>query len=121
LGIQLHPNFIDTEPSLVTVGGQSKKYPKERKKTLVAFMLLVIGFILNSISIVLTHQKVPDRTLHPPLPDFSLDNITKHRWLNDVADILVIICTFIIAFVIIYNRYRSVSFNEPKSIPNDMI
>lgn len=105
--IQLYPEFISQSSSSSPSFPQNEnKFPKERRKAVIGFFLMALGFICNSISIVLTHQKVPDRTLHPPLPDISLDNFTKHRWLNDVADILVIFCTFSSIGIIILHRHR---------------
>jgi hypothetical protein len=69
--IQIYPeqlvisSNLKLNPTTITV----KKYPKERRKAVIAFFLMAFGFICNSISIVLTHQKVPDRDLHPHLPD----------------------------------------------------
>lgn len=82
------------------------KFPKEKRKLFLAFLAMVFSFVLNDISIVLTHQKVPDKSLHPPLPDFALDNITKIRWLNDVADILVVLSIIMSAVMIILHRHR---------------
>lgn len=82
------------------------KFPKEKRKTFLAFLAMVFGFIINDIAIVLTHQKIPDKSLHPPLPDLALDNITKIRWLNDVADILVILSIVMSAVIITLHRHR---------------
>ncbi|OXA50461.1 phosphatidylcholine:ceramide cholinephosphotransferase 1 isoform X1 [Folsomia candida] len=99
-----HPSTSSGSSSLTT--SKAKQFPKERRKAVIAFFLMAFGFICNSISIVLTHQKVPDRNLHPPLPDISLDNITKHRWLNDVADILVILLLLSSICLIVLHRHR---------------
>ncbi len=82
------------------------KFPKEKRKLLYAFLAMVCGFIINDIAIVLTHQKIPDRTLHPPLPDITLDNVTKIRWLNDAADILVVLSIIMSAVIIVLHRHR---------------
>lgn len=67
---------------------------------------MVFGFVINDIAMVLSHQKVPDKSLHPHLPDVTLDNVTKIRWLNDVADILVILSIIMSAAIVILHRYR---------------
>jgi len=51
-------------------------------------------------------KKIPDRTLHPPLPDFGLDHLTKQRWLNDVADVIVIVCILSSICLVILHRHR---------------
>lgn len=82
------------------------KFPKEKRKLLFAFLAMVAGFIINDVSIVLTHQKVPDKQFHPPLPDIMLDNVTKVRWLNDVADVLVILSILLSVSIIALHRHR---------------
>ncbi|CAL8110207.1 unnamed protein product [Orchesella dallaii] len=105
--IQIHPEEIYIHSANGSVSSkQSKVFPKERKKTVIALAMMAVGFSCNSISIFLTHQKIPDRNLHPPLPDIALDNITKKRWLNDLSDIIVIICTLTSAILIISHKHR---------------
>lgn len=95
--IELYPEkFFEDDP----------KFPKEKRKLLFAFLAMVGGFIINDVSIVLTHQKVPDKQFHPPLPDIILDNVTKIRWLNDVADVLVILSILLSASIIALHRHR---------------
>lgn len=94
--IKAGSNIYDDDP----------KYPKEKRKTLFAFIAMIFSFILSDVSIVLTHQKVPDKTLHPPLPDIFLDNVRKVKWLNDVADILVIVSVITSLLIVMLHRHR---------------
>lgn len=82
------------------------KFPKEKRKTLFAFLAMVCSFVITDTSIVLTHQKVPDKSLHPHLPDIALDNITKVRWLNDAADVLVIFSIIMSVVIVALHRHR---------------
>jgi shingomyelin synthase len=91
------------------VGGvlsQNHKYPKEKRKTFFALGLLVLGFILNSISIALVHDRVPDRNKYPPLPDALLDNIHIIPELMKVPDVFVIIIVLMSMVVIGLHRHR---------------
>lgn len=102
--IELYPQAFTKSTS--NISDDDVKFPKEKRKLFLAFLIMVLGFLINDISIVLTHQKVPDKNLYPPLPDVSLDNITKIRWLNDLADILVIISILMSAAIVILHRHR---------------
>ncbi|KAJ6646321.1 Phosphatidylcholine:ceramide cholinephosphotransferase 1 [Pseudolycoriella hygida] len=82
-----------------------QEFPQEKRKTLIAIFATICTIVINDISNVLTHQKVPDRNLHPPLPDITLDNVTKIRWLNDVADILATLSLITILSTIVLHRH----------------
>ncbi|CAG7818315.1 unnamed protein product, partial [Allacma fusca] len=38
-----------------------RHFPKEKVKTVLAFLFLTVSFVLNATSIALTHDRVPDR------------------------------------------------------------
>lgn len=65
-------------------------------------MILVLNFILTTISLALVHERVPDRTKYGPLPDIVLDNFSEVTWALDVSEVLIMIqmnsCVVLIAF-----------------------
>lgn len=65
-------------------------------------MILVINFILTTISLSLVHERLPDREKYGPLPDIFLDNVPAMDWALDVSEILIMIqvnsCVALIAF-----------------------
>ncbi len=93
---------IPSDQSVVTL----KRYPKEKRKTVIAFLILCCNFVLATLSLALTHERVPDRKIYKPLPDIILDNITTQDWALDVSDILVAGSTLATAVVMLLHRHR---------------
>ncbi|KAL1139866.1 hypothetical protein AAG570_006843 [Ranatra chinensis] len=88
------------------------KFPKEKWKTFVAFMILVVNFILTTASLAMVHEKVPDRTKYPPLPDVFLDNIPTVPWALDISEIIIMISTNVCLLVIIFHKHRFIVFRR---------
>jgi len=84
----------------------SKRYPKEKRKTVIAFLILCCNFVLATLSLALTHERLPDRTKYGPLPDIVLDNIVPQDWALDVSDILVAISAMSTAVVMLLHKHR---------------
>ena len=82
------------------------KFPKEKGKTMIAFGLMALSFILTSLSIALTHDRVPDRDKVPPLPDAVLDNLIEIPQLMRVPDILVLITILTSLVTILLHKHR---------------
>jgi len=93
---------IPSEQSVVTL----KRYPKEKKKTVIAFLLLSCNFVLATLSLALTHERLPDRETYKPLPDIILDNVTPQDWALYVSDILVASSVMATSVVMLLHRHR---------------
>lgn len=113
----------------------SKAYPREIKKTLLAFLFMVFNMFLTGASLAIVHEYLPET---PPLPDQILDRINYQKWalfgceyviqLQTVMALLVVLLhkhRFLVlrrAFLIVgvLYMYRSITFfvtNLPKSDP----
>jgi len=79
------------------------KYPKEKIKTLVAFGLFFVSLVLNSLSIALTHDRMPDG---PPLPDV-IQFIPAVPQLMTVPDVLVLITLSFCFLTVLLHHHRS--------------
>eukprot|EP00092_Neocalanus_flemingeri_P007428 GFUD01008021.1.p1 GENE.GFUD01008021.1~~GFUD01008021.1.p1 ORF type:complete len:406 (+),score=131.39 GFUD01008021.1:44-1261(+) len=77
--------------------------PGEPLKTLVSGFFLVTGFLATTISLSLTHDRVPDTK---PLPDIVLDTIIYQRWGLDVSEILLMVSTGTAFLVVILHSHR---------------
>ncbi|XP_021950004.1 phosphatidylcholine:ceramide cholinephosphotransferase 2 [Folsomia candida] len=98
---------IPSDQSVVTL-----KYPKEKRKTVIAFLVLSCNFVLATLSLALTHERVPDRNIYKPLPDIILDNVTAQDWALSVSDVLVAISTLATAVVMLLHRHRWIVFRR---------
>ena len=83
-----------------------RRIPKERRKTLIAFVFLFCNFILATISLALTHERLPDRETTKPLPDIVLDNVNVQDWALDVSEILIIISTVVTVLIMVCHEHR---------------
>uniref|UniRef100_T1GRA7 Uncharacterized protein n=1 Tax=Megaselia scalaris TaxID=36166 RepID=T1GRA7_MEGSC len=48
-----------------------------------AFLILVVNFILATVSLALVHERLPD---YKPLPDIFLDNVKAQDWALNFTD-----------------------------------
>nr|CAD7399742.1 unnamed protein product [Timema cristinae] len=85
---------------------EEPRFPKEKWKTFIAFLILVVNFILTTASLSLVHERVPDREKYAPLPDIVLDNVNAMDWALDVSEILIMIATFSSLVVLIFHKHR---------------
>ncbi|BES87702.1 Phosphatidylcholine ceramide cholinephosphotransferase [Nesidiocoris tenuis] len=88
------------------------RFPKEKWKTFLAFLILVGNFIFTTTSLALTHERVPDKDVVPPLPDFVLDNITSIPWALDASEIIIMISTNVTFLVILLHKHRFIVFRR---------
>lgn len=88
------------------------KFPKEKLKTFIAFLILVVNFILTTTSLALVHERVPDPKVYGPLPDTFLDNVPTTSWALDVSEILIMISTNVTFLVLIMHKHRFIVFRR---------
>jgi len=79
------------------------KIPREPLKTLLSGIFLLSGFLATTISLALTHERVPE---YDPLPDVVLDNIKYQKWGLDVSEILLMLSTITAILVVMLHSHR---------------
>ncbi|XP_043271419.1 phosphatidylcholine:ceramide cholinephosphotransferase 1-like isoform X3 [Venturia canescens] len=85
---------------------EEPRFPKEKWKTLLAFLFLVVNFILSTTSLAMLHERVPDRAIYGPLPDIILDNVTAQDWALSVSEVLIMIVSNSALIFIVFHKYR---------------
>jgi len=93
---------------LPTTHRNETKYPSEYLKTFYAFLFVMASWFLTTISLALVHERLPERSTYPPLPDVFLDNVPASDWGLDVSEILIIMSTTSILVLVFFHRYRSI-------------
>lgn len=78
----------------------------DRKKTLVAFLLLLCTILFCSFIITIVDERLPDPKNFPPLPDIILDNIQEIPWAFSVTEKLILIEMTTLIIIIIFHRHR---------------
>jgi len=95
---------IKIEIELPPAGRQDTKFPKERGKTCIALLFVLLNFLLTTASLSITHEL--RRTDSKPLPDIILDNIPYHSWALDVSEVLIMFSTVVAALTVFLHKHR---------------
>ncbi|XP_076287534.1 phosphatidylcholine:ceramide cholinephosphotransferase 2 isoform X4 [Lasioglossum baleicum] len=85
---------------------EEPRFPKEKWKTFLAFLFMVVNFILTTASLAMVHEKVPDRNTYGPLPDVVLDNVAAQDWALNVSEVLIMILSNLAMVFIIFHKHR---------------
>ncbi|CAL4144058.1 unnamed protein product [Meganyctiphanes norvegica] len=104
-----HKNNSEVSITMPTPHRDKPRFPKERKKTLVAMIFLFFNFILATTSLALTHERVPEQ---PPLPDVTLDSINIQEWGLDVSEILIIVFVYSCFIVVMFHKHSWIIFRR---------
>lgn len=70
---------------------------------------MIYGTVLmfmNTFVVVVVHDRVPDKTKHPPLPDIFLDNIPLIPQAFVLAEVCGAILMAIWACIVIFHKHR---------------
>lgn len=79
-------------------------FPKEKWKTMVAIIFVLIGFLSTTISLGITHELMPAD--QPPLPDLVLDHIPYFAVALNISEILIMVTTLTCAIIVLCHKYR---------------
>ncbi|KAK3888973.1 hypothetical protein Pcinc_007004 [Petrolisthes cinctipes] len=85
------------------------RFPKEKFKTLLAFVFLFFNWVLTTCTLSMTHERVPN---YAPLPDAVLDSIEVQEWGLTVSEILIIVSIYICILVVLFHKHRWILFRR---------
>ena len=80
--------------------------PKERWKTILAFLYVLLVSWWTAFVMVVVHDRVPDMEKYPPLPDILLDNIPLIPGAFEMCELCGMVLMCIWVFVIIFHKHR---------------
>jgi len=83
---------------------RDQNFPRERWKTVVSFLFVILAFLATTTSLAITHELRPVSA--KPLPDLLLDNLPYYPFALDFSEILIMISTAVCAVVVICHKYR---------------
>ncbi|XP_014254488.1 phosphatidylcholine:ceramide cholinephosphotransferase 2-like isoform X2 [Cimex lectularius] len=91
---------------------RDEKFPKEKWKTFIAFIILVSNFIITTASLAVVHEWVPDKNKYSPLPDVILDIIPTFPGALDISEVIIMISTNVTFLVIVMHKHRFIVFRR---------
>ena len=77
-------------------------------KFFVSLMFTAFTIFLTAITMVIAHERVPNPTTYPPLPDFILDNIERIPIAFELAEVCILSLTIILLVVLIFHKHRMI-------------
>ena len=107
----LHTTEGDTVPapgehSLIDINVEDERIPPEPLKTLLSGLFLLSGFLATTLSLAVTHDRVPANT--SSLPDVVLDNVTYHQYGLDVSELILVANLVVAVCVVLCHGHRLV-------------
>ncbi|CAN7937565.1 unnamed protein product, partial [Ixodes hexagonus] len=97
---------ISIEPEVPARSELRPRIVQEKWKTLVAFVFLAGNVVLNLACLAIVHERMPDRTRYPPLPDVFFDLFPPIDWALDVSEIIIVVCSWSTLVLLLVHRYR---------------
>ena len=73
-----------------------------------AFLFLVMNFVLTTTSLALVHERVPDRSVYGPLPDVVFEYIPAQDWALNVSEILIMVMSTSAIIFVVFHKHRFV-------------
>lgn len=98
----------DTEDIRISVPSFDKnegKFPSEKWKTFVAFIFMFMNLVLNLTCLSIVHERLPERTKYPPLPDIFFDLFPPSDWALDVSEGIIVVSVWSTLFMIFIHRH----------------
>ncbi|XP_047737044.1 phosphatidylcholine:ceramide cholinephosphotransferase 1 isoform X2 [Hyalella azteca] len=86
------------------------RFPPEKVKTFVALAFALISALVNTTSLAMVHERVPQND--PPLPDIFLDSIPVQQWGLEVSEIMIICMNYFTVVTIIFHKHRHIVFRR---------
>lgn len=77
-------------------------------KVTVSFLFLLLSLFMTSVVMTIVHERVPNPTTYPPLPDFILDNIDRIPIAFALSEVCAGILTAMMACVLLLHNHRMI-------------
>jgi len=113
-----HKNTVKDElrSSSDTESSNKKVFPKECNKLLVSGFYVMVSFLWTAFTMVLVHERVPDKEKYPPLPDIVLDNLPLIPYAFKLTEVCGILLFLIWALIIFSHKHRCILLRRMCSI-----
>ncbi|XP_076365605.1 phosphatidylcholine:ceramide cholinephosphotransferase 2-like isoform X2 [Tachypleus tridentatus] len=96
----------DIRISLTSFDRDEGKFPSEKWKTFVAFIFMSWNLVLNLTCLSIVHERMPERTKFPPLPDIFFDLFLPAEWALDVSEGIIVVAVWSTLFIVFIHRNR---------------
>lgn len=86
---------------------RANRLPKEWWKTGVAFLYALFNLVFTTVIITVVHERVPDKSVSPPLPDKFFDYVDRVPWAFTVTEVngLILVGLWFIQWLFLKHKY----------------
>lgn len=105
-GLRRHCDYV----KIAVPEDRAKRLPKEWWKTGVAFLYALFNLVFTTVVITVVHERVPDKSLNPPLPDKFFDYIDRVPWAFTVTEVngLILVGLWLLQWLFLKHKYGPV-------------
>lgn len=85
---------------------RADRLPKEWWKTGVAFLYATFNLVFTTVVITVVHERVPDKSVSPPLPDKFFDYVDRVPWAFTVTEVngLILVGLWLVQWIFLKHR-----------------
>lgn len=101
-GLRRHCDYVK-----ITVQEEpANRLPKEWWKTGVAFLYAVFNLVFTTVVITIVHERVPDKSVSPPLPDKFFDYVDRVPWAFTVTEVngLILVGLWLVQWIFLKHK-----------------
>jgi hypothetical protein len=73
-------------------------------KLVVSLVFCILATFCSSLVIVLVNERIPDKTIYPPLPDILLDNLPVTPWAFTLCEYILLSLEIILFVVLLFHK-----------------
>ncbi|XP_056304949.1 phosphatidylcholine:ceramide cholinephosphotransferase 2 [Danio aesculapii] len=84
------------------------RLPSEWWKTGIAFIWAGLNLVLTTVMITIVHDRVPDKSVSPPLPDKFFDYVPRMEWAFRVTEVIGMILVILWFIQWLSLKYRAI-------------
>lgn len=86
---------------------RANRLPKEWWKTAVAFLYATFNLVFTTVIITIVHERVPDKSVSPPLPDKFFDYVDRVPWAFTVTEVngLILCGLWLVQWLLLKHKY----------------
>ena len=102
-GLRRHCDYV----KIAVPEERANRLPKEWWKTAVAFLYAVFNLFFTTVVITIVHERVPDKSVSPPLPDKFFDYVDRVPWAFTVTEVngLILCGLWLIQLIFLKHKY----------------
>uniref|UniRef100_A0A672NJN3 Sphingomyelin synthase 2b n=2 Tax=Sinocyclocheilus grahami TaxID=75366 RepID=A0A672NJN3_SINGR len=91
---------------IIVPKSSGSRLPSEWWKTGIAFIWAGFNLILTTVMITVVHERVPDKSVSPPLPDKFFDYVPRVEWAFSVTEVngMILVALWFIQWLFLKHR-----------------